>query len=483
MQMIGENVVFHGIKLLRYCGGGAYGDVYYGEDISGRRLAVKIIPKSKIGAAWQRELKGVANYRKITENAPELLKLFHVEADDDTFFYTMEAADSGDADVYRPVTLEEKLQNGPLPTDDLFPVVRAIFRGIELLHRAGFCHRDIKPANILFIGGMPKIGDIGLTASNATLLTQIAGTLDFLPPEIRDSEDDDRTDGTSCRKNDFYAFGKVVYCAATGNPPGLWPSMPPISELTHPQKLLLQLALQLCDRDSIRRIDDAKKIARELAGIEKNLIRGETRAQRLRFLFRRFAATLYSCSIRTLRWFTKHWLASILFFAALAGTVRVIRSTVTEIPVPEKGRLYHSRIGKFTIRIPDEWLDAQSLQEKLRENPDDETVKNLLTAIQRDTHEELLFHENHLKNNQRDWHDMRFDLLAIASLTDSDGKTYETLFQENEKKLTFPTDSANHPYMWMRHPVDGVDGVFIMGQEPRKSGYLTSSFVFRRANR
>ena len=44
-------------------------------------MAVKIISKAKIGDSWSRELKGVINYRKITENSPELLQIFHVEED------------------------------------------------------------------------------------------------------------------------------------------------------------------------------------------------------------------------------------------------------------------------------------------------------------------------------------------------------------------------------------------------------------------
>ncbi|MBO7088631.1 MAG: hypothetical protein J6W70_01895 [Lentisphaeria bacterium] len=44
-------------------------------------MAVKIVSKAKIGDSWSRELKGVINYRRITENAPELLQIFHVEED------------------------------------------------------------------------------------------------------------------------------------------------------------------------------------------------------------------------------------------------------------------------------------------------------------------------------------------------------------------------------------------------------------------
>ncbi len=57
-------------------------------------MAVKIVSKAKIGDSWSRELKGVINYRKITENSPELLQIFRVEEDEEQFFYTLEAADS-----------------------------------------------------------------------------------------------------------------------------------------------------------------------------------------------------------------------------------------------------------------------------------------------------------------------------------------------------------------------------------------------------
>ncbi len=62
---------FHGLKLLAHCGGGAFGDVYYCRDISGQKMAVKIISKKKLGDSWSRELKGVINYRKITQSAPD----------------------------------------------------------------------------------------------------------------------------------------------------------------------------------------------------------------------------------------------------------------------------------------------------------------------------------------------------------------------------------------------------------------------------
>ena len=91
MKQAGD--VFYGLTLLSHCGGGAFGDVWYCQDISGKNLALKIISKKKLGEQWKKELKGVQNYRGITENHPGLLQIFHVGEDEETFYYTMEPAD------------------------------------------------------------------------------------------------------------------------------------------------------------------------------------------------------------------------------------------------------------------------------------------------------------------------------------------------------------------------------------------------------
>ena len=35
----------HGLKIIALCGSGGYGEVYYCEDISGRKLALKVVRK------------------------------------------------------------------------------------------------------------------------------------------------------------------------------------------------------------------------------------------------------------------------------------------------------------------------------------------------------------------------------------------------------------------------------------------------------
>lgn len=65
----------YGLRVLSHCGSWAYGDVYYCEDASGKHVALKVISKCKIGSGWERELKGITNYRRLTEDSPFLLKI------------------------------------------------------------------------------------------------------------------------------------------------------------------------------------------------------------------------------------------------------------------------------------------------------------------------------------------------------------------------------------------------------------------------
>ena len=276
---------YHGLELLELCGSGAYGDVYFARDISGRGLAVKIVSKKKIGDSWERELKGVVNYRRITEDRPELLQIYHVDEDEDSFYYTMEPADSVGDGEYRPDTLARRLQNGPLPDEDLFGILSEIFAGIRLIHQAGFAHRDIKPDNILFVKGRPKLGDIGLMSSLSESMTRLAGTLDFLPPEQR-AGGKGESDRISRQKSDLYAFGKVIYCSVTGLSPQDFPSVPPDLPHTMAVKLFLHLAFRLCDSDPVRRIEKVDELAEAFDDIGRKLICGETLRDRIS-LFRK----------------------------------------------------------------------------------------------------------------------------------------------------------------------------------------------------
>ncbi len=331
---------YYGLTVLQHCGGGAFGEVYYCRDASGKEVALKVVSKFRIGSNWQRELKGITFYRRLAENSPMLLRIYHVGEDDENFFYTMELADAlpGHKKYYAD-TLAARLAAGPLAQADIIPILSAIFEGIKALHASGFAHRDIKPENILFINGKPKLADLGLLSPLSGTMTQLAGTLDFMPPEERIG---DYTDSRESRKrNDLYAFGKIIYCCITGNRANAYPSMPPHIALTLCNKHFFRLALRLCAREPFKRLNSMENLQKEFARTVKICTHGEKLYDKLRYavisLARNFRYRVVESAqfCRQYKLLTIMLLFLLLFAAAIVALVILPFATYPDEPQPE----------------------------------------------------------------------------------------------------------------------------------------------------
>ena len=206
-----------GCTLKQKCGEGAYGEVWLAEDPVGARVALKIILIR--GKYSERELAGLKNYRDC--NHPNLLKIRHVEIAGDRVCYTMDAADDLNCGKgeYLPDTLANRLRkHGRLEGGEILSLLEGLLAGLEELHKRGLVHRDIKPDNILWVNGRPTLADAGLIAPEGK--GSFAGTPGFMSPKLLSGK------GSADASDDFYALGKVVYCALTGLPVGEYPSIP-----------------------------------------------------------------------------------------------------------------------------------------------------------------------------------------------------------------------------------------------------------------
>ncbi|HET9793339.1 MAG TPA: protein kinase, partial [Thermoanaerobaculia bacterium] len=127
-------------------------------------------------------------------------------------------------------TLADRVEKGPLPTDQVIRFGMEIADALDRAHRAGIVHRDLKPGNVMLTKSGVKLLDFGLAKTAAerrepdlsSLPTQmgasrpltqkgtVMGTFQYMAPEqLEGKEADGRTD--------IFALGCVLYEMATGN--------------------------------------------------------------------------------------------------------------------------------------------------------------------------------------------------------------------------------------------------------------------------
>ena len=104
--------------------------------------------------------------------------------------------------------LQEYWKNrGGLHLEDVYRLGEDLCRALEVLEQEKLIHRDIKPGNILVNEqGRFKLGDFGVARSleNMTAGVTVAGTFNYMAPEIQRGDAVDRT-------ADIYSLGLVLY--------------------------------------------------------------------------------------------------------------------------------------------------------------------------------------------------------------------------------------------------------------------------------
>ncbi|MCW5551172.1 MAG: hypothetical protein KIS67_03290 [Verrucomicrobiae bacterium] len=275
-------------ELIRRIGQGAYGEVWLARNALGTWRAVKIVYRDNFKDArpYEREFAGIRRFEPLSRSNEGFVDVLQVGRDDPGgwFYYVMELADDvtpvfqpaslTDAragtepdsptgksalqpDSYAPHTLARDLHHrGRLPLEDCLQLGLTLTLALGHLHRHGLIHRDEKPSNIIYVGGVPKLADIGLV-TEAQGANTFVGTEGFVPPE-----------GPTSPQADLYALGKVLYEAAMGKDRNEFPE--PFTQIgTDRESVALMelnaVLLRACAPDPRKRYATAEEMHADLA--------------------------------------------------------------------------------------------------------------------------------------------------------------------------------------------------------------------------
>lgn len=200
-------------------GRGAAATVYDAEHLSdGRRAAVKVVDidmrrRDDLRRRFDREVRVMASME--TPHVPRVLGFG--EMPDGAPFVAMERLHGE--------TLEQRLDRGPIPIEDVFRIGRELLLGVAAVHRHDVLHRDVKPANIflhrtddgvenlkLLDFGVCRPDDDESSGERLTREDVVVGTASYSAPELLRGEEPDP-------RMDLYAVGTVLYECLTGVTP------------------------------------------------------------------------------------------------------------------------------------------------------------------------------------------------------------------------------------------------------------------------
>jgi hypothetical protein len=272
-------------ELIRVIGRGAYGEIWMARSELGVLRAVKVVDRRTFDTetAFQREFDGMARFEPISREHTGFVDILHVGRDEagEFFYYVMELADDhiNGQDIqpanYVPKTLRTELaRRSRLLADEVLTLGLELTEALAALHREGLVHRDIKLANVIFVGGRPKIADIGLVA--ATGQDSYVGTEGYVPPE-----------GPGTMQGDIFSLGKVLYELAMGKDRMDFPALITRLDDLPDRDVLLRLNevfLRACANELTERYSRVEQMHDDLDRIRAGRPLARLRRRRLPFL-------------------------------------------------------------------------------------------------------------------------------------------------------------------------------------------------------
>jgi serine/threonine protein kinase len=213
-------VVANRYRITRPLGRGGMGEVFAAENIrTGRPVAVKLLrsdSKTKETAMqrFRQEARAAGSI-----NSDHVTQVLDVEDDHEHGVVLVFELLEGES------LIDRLKRTGPIPFEELYPIIEQVWMGLADAHRAGIIHRDLKPSNV-FLERRPdgttrvKILDFGISklpkemgGETLTEMGQSLGTFSFMPPEQIGKAK------TVDHRADIYACATMIYQSLTGQLP------------------------------------------------------------------------------------------------------------------------------------------------------------------------------------------------------------------------------------------------------------------------
>ena len=198
-------------EVTRLLGRGGMALVFLAKDlVLERQVAIKVLPPdmshdTKLIPRFQQEAKTAAKL-----DHPNIIPIYRVESEAGLDYFVMKYVTGN--------SLEQMLEQGPLPIDLARRVLREAALALGHAHKRGIVHRDVKPANIMLeTDGRVVLTDFGISkalegGSGFTGTGAIIGTPHYMAPEqAKGLEVDGRADQ--------YALAVVGHQILTGKQP------------------------------------------------------------------------------------------------------------------------------------------------------------------------------------------------------------------------------------------------------------------------
>lgn len=197
-----------GYTYIRPLGKGGFAEVYlYDQNMPRRRVAIKVLRSTAMGAQTVGSFRTEANMMAQVSSHPAIVTIFEASITPDGRPYLAMEYCVGD--------YSSRYKAEQIPVSEILYTGVKIGGALQTLHQSGLLHRDIKPANILVTRfGLPVLADFGITASLAAMNEETVGmSVPWSAPEVVRGE----TTGTVL--SEVFAFAATLYTLFEGHSP------------------------------------------------------------------------------------------------------------------------------------------------------------------------------------------------------------------------------------------------------------------------